>query len=113
MNKKITTIDELAVMINKSFVGVESHIAAVESRIAGVESRLDGIESRLDSVETRLTGVEGQLASFKTYAEGRFDDISRELKESRNYTKEADVRPAVVNLEVRVDKIERGMKFQG
>jgi archaellum component FlaC len=120
MNKKITTIDELAVMINKSFVGVESHIVAVESRITGVESRLEGIEtrlvkveSRLDSVETRLTGVEGQLASFKTYAEGRFDDISRELKESRNYTKEADVRPAVVNLEVRVDKIERGMKFQG
>jgi archaellum component FlaC len=127
MNKKITTIDELAVMINKSFVGVESRIAGVESRLVGVESRLEGIETRLvkvetrldsvetrlDSVESRLTGVEGQLISFKTNVEGRFDDISRELKENRNYIKEADVRPTVVNLEIRVDKIERGMKFQG
>jgi uncharacterized protein YqgV (UPF0045/DUF77 family) len=71
-----------------------------------------GIETRLEGVETRLTGIEGQLASFKTYAEGRFDEISRELKENRNYIKEVDVRPAVVNLEVRVDKIERGMKFK-
>jgi hypothetical protein len=57
--------------------------------------------------------VEGQLASFKTYVGERFDDISRELKENRNHIKEVDVRPAVVSLEVRVDKIERGMKFQG
>jgi predicted nucleic acid-binding Zn-ribbon protein len=98
MNKKITTIDELAVMINKSFEAVESRIGKIEARLTAVESRLDGIE--------------GQMKSFKKYAAERFDSISREFKEVKLQIKAADTRAAVVDVEVRVDKLEREMKLK-
>jgi chromosome segregation ATPase len=101
MNKKITTIDELAVMTNKSFEAVEAQIAKGQEQITAHTARL---ETRMDKFEKY---VEGRFDGM----ENRFDDISRELKEGKNRIKEVDTREAVVNLEVRVDKIERELKM--
>lgn len=96
MNKKITTIDELAVMINKSFEGIELRMAKQEDLLA--------LTARVDHIEKRGGG-------FKKYVEGRFDELFRDIKDIKNQIKAVDTRAEVVNLEFRVDTIERELKL--
>jgi hypothetical protein len=68
MNKKITTIGDLAVMI---------------------EGEFRGIEKRFDALEVQI------------------DRMAREIKEVRVDVKTFDTRSALINLELRVSKLER------
>jgi hypothetical protein len=72
MNKKITTIDDLAVMIEK------------ESRANG--KRFDVLEERFDSLEGKFTAMEEKMATkqdlfqMETRIMSKIGDINLELK---------------------------------
>ena len=72
MNKKITTIDDLAVMIEK------------ESRANG--KRFDVLEKRFDSLEGKFTAMEEKMATkqdlfqMETRIMSKIGDINLELK---------------------------------
>ena len=59
MNKKITTIEDLAVMIGK-----ESQ--ANEKRFGRLEGRFDALEERFDKLEGRFTTLEGKIEGMAT-----------------------------------------------
>jgi len=80
-------IGDLAILINKSFVGIESRMAKQEDLLE--------LTRRVDKLEK--------------YAENRFDDLARELREIRHEIKEVDTRADVVDLQLRVNKLEKKM----
>ncbi|MFA5933920.1 MAG: hypothetical protein WC795_01700 [Candidatus Paceibacterota bacterium] len=63
--KKEMTIEDLAGMVAKGFIGVDSRLDKVDSRLDKVDSRLDKVESRLDKVESRLTDVEESVRATR------------------------------------------------
>jgi hypothetical protein len=78
-------IGELAILINKSFEGVESRMATKED-LAVLTKRVDRLEK---------------------YVENRFDSISRELKDIRRELKNVDAHADVFGLQTRVTKLEK------
>jgi len=100
-SKKITTIDELAVMMNNSFQTAQDHI---DVRFDKVEGRLDKVELRLDRVEDRLGKVEGRL----TKVEIRLDNIEEEVSEIRKHQAMHTIfRDEFERLDNRVKKLEK------
>jgi uncharacterized coiled-coil protein SlyX len=85
-------IGELAILINKSFVGVESRMGEMESRMA-TKDDLAVLTKRVDRLDK--------------YMETRFDGISNELKEIRKEIKTVDTRAKVFDLQARVTKLEK------
>ncbi len=73
MGKKETTIDDLAVMVQKGFIGVDT-------RFDGIDVRLDGIDVRLDKMDTRLDHIENLLIRDHTNRIERLEDVSRQLQ---------------------------------
>lgn len=56
MSKKETTIDDLAGMVQKGFVGVDKRFddMATKDDLTEVNTRLDGIDTRLEHIENML-----------------------------------------------------------
>lgn len=63
-NKKITTIDGLAVMINNSFQVAQEHM---DGRFDKVEGRLDKVEGRLMKIEIRMDNVESEIEEIRKH----------------------------------------------
>lgn len=65
MSKKKTTIDDLAVMVQKGFEGVSERIDNLEKNLTEEIKRLDArmaeFELRIDSIEKRLFRIETKL----------------------------------------------------
>lgn len=64
MTKKDTTINDLAVMINKSF---EETNKIMVSGFSGVNNRLDKVEGRLMKVEIRMDNLEGEVSEIRKH----------------------------------------------
>jgi archaellum component FlaC len=71
MAKKNTTIDDLAVIINKGFQTNQEHFDGrfdkVEGRLDKVEGRLDKVENRLMRVEIKMDAVEDDLSEIRKH----------------------------------------------
>ena len=91
------SIDEFAMIVNKSFVEMESRMDArfgkIESTMAGMKEDILALTQRIDKLEK--------------YIDNRFDGISRELKEIRKEIKTIDVRADIFDLRSRVAKLEQ------
>jgi hypothetical protein len=76
-NKKqeITTISELAEMINNGFQSAQDN---VNERFDKVEVRLDKVEIRLEKVEVRLDKVESRLGKVEKKLDVFIDDYHEE-----------------------------------
>ena len=90
---------EFAVIVNKSFVGVESRMGRIESRMGSVESTMAKQEDLLALIK--------RLDKFEKYTENRFDDVYRELKNIREDIKRIDARAEILDLQIRVTKLEK------
>jgi len=90
MNKKITTIDDLAVMIGK-----ESR--ANEKRFDVLERRFDTLEGKFSTMEGRMDGMATKQDLFKMEARimAKFDERDLEIKnhDSRILALENIVKP--------------------
>ncbi|MBU3942755.1 hypothetical protein KKA24_02100, partial [Patescibacteria group bacterium] len=53
-NNKGVTIDDLAIMVQKGFFGVDQRLDGIDLRLDGIDQRLDGIDLRLDGIDLRL-----------------------------------------------------------
>jgi|SRR3989339_437034 len=60
-NSVSVTTDDLALMVQKGFVGIDKRFDGVDKRFDGIDTRLDGIDERLDGIDGRLDKIEGRL----------------------------------------------------
>ncbi len=63
MTKKNTTIDDLAVMVQKGFVGVDKHFSEANKEFGKVYKKLDVIDNRLDHIDDKLDKIEKVILS--------------------------------------------------
>lgn len=81
-------MDHLARLVNKSLVGIEANMAKQEDIVA--------LNRRVDAIEKELRGIHQKI-----------DAIESELREIRYQLREVDSRAEVVDLEVRIAKLEK------
>jgi uncharacterized protein Yka (UPF0111/DUF47 family) len=98
------SIDEFAMIVNKSFVGVESRIGGLEEHM---EARFKTIESTMAGMKEDILALTQRIDKLEKYVDNRFDGISRELKEIRKEIKAIDVRADIFDLRSRVAKLEQ------
>lgn len=97
--KKRMTLDKLAIMIQEGFMASANQMAKQEHLLALTE-RVKLIEERLDGHDKEFKGIHDKL-----------DATFSELKEIRKEIKEADSRADVVDLQIRVTKLEKKVKL--
>ena len=90
------SIDEFAMIVNKSFVEMESRMDARFGKIESTMATKDDIIALTQRIDT-----------LEKYIDNRFDGISRELKEIRKEIKTIDVRVDIFDLRSRVAKLEQ------
>lgn len=89
-------VDELAMLINKSFVGVETRMAKQDDLLALTE-RVVGLEKDMRGMDNNFAVVFGELKSIRK----RLDHIEKN-----------DSSADVVNLDLRVRKLEKRAGLQ-
>ena len=86
MVKKNVTIDDLAVMVQKGFDGVDEKFERVDKRFEQVDKRFDGIDKRLDGMVTkaemnrRFDGLEDRVLAGH---QKRIEKLEAEIKDLR------------------------------
>lgn len=75
--QKSITIDDLAGMVQRGFLGIDKRLDGIDGRLDGIDSRLDGIDGRLDGIDSRLDGIEKRLTSL----EGRMDVLEGTVRD--------------------------------
>ena len=102
-------IDELAILINKSFVGVESRMGQMESHMAKQEDLL-ALTERVKAIEITVYRHDKELMNIH----GDFNMVIQELKSIRarlDQMEKSDNSIDVVNLDLRVRKLEKRAKL--
>ena len=77
MPKKNTTIDDLAVMVQKGFIGVDKKM---EAGFKNVDKRFEGVDKRFDEVNQRLIKIERKIDSNHEQRIERLEDDVKWLK---------------------------------
>jgi septal ring factor EnvC (AmiA/AmiB activator) len=95
MNKKITTIDDLAVMIGKESQLAEKRFHAMEGKIDIMATEIKEIRTDIKEIRADLSGVHKGIDSIHKKINGIYVDI-----------KTTDTRNAVISLGLRVSKLE-------
>jgi hypothetical protein len=96
-------IDELAMLINKSFIGMESRMAkqddllALAERVKAIEETVSGHDKEFMGIHDNFSVVFGELKSIRE----RLDRIEKN-----------DLRPEVIDLDLRVRKLEKKARIQ-
>jgi uncharacterized coiled-coil protein SlyX len=98
--------DRFAVLINKSFQGMEVRMARMESQMAKQEDLL-ALTARVGKIEQRLDGHDREFKDIHK----NFDIVFAELKDIRRQLNRVDTRAEVLDLQVRVTKLERKVEL--
>lgn len=98
------SIDEFAMIVNKSFFGVESRMEKLEEHM---DARFKTIESTMAGMKDDILALTQRINTLEKYIDNRFDGIARELKEIRKEIKAIDVRADIFDLRSRVTKLEQ------
>ena len=84
MPKKETTIDGLAVMVQKGFIGVDKRFENVDKRFADIEKNMavgfKNVDKRFDEVNQRLIKIERKIDSNHEQRIERLEDDVKWLK---------------------------------
>lgn len=67
MKNKKTTTDDLAIMVQKGFEGVDNRFDKVDRRLDKVEGQLDKVEGRLMKIEIRIDSVEKEIEEIRKH----------------------------------------------
>ncbi len=114
-------MDNLASLVNKGFQAMEARMGALEFCMERIDSRAGMIESSMakqkdlllaltahvDKIEKRL---DMHNEEFKAIHK-KFDIVFAELKEIRKQFNKVDTRAEVLDLQVRVTKLERKVEI--
>ena len=131
MKNKKDKVDLLTEEMREGFRGIDRKFDGVDVRFDGVEARFEGkfedlvqiankgfqgIEERMvtkedfaleiGKINDRLDGLEKEMRGMHQ----NFDAVFLEFKELRNEIKEVDTRAEVIDLQVRVDKLEKKVR---
>ncbi len=93
MNKKITTIDDLAVMIGKESQAAEKRFGILENKIEKMAVDIKEIRTDVGGIHKEINGMYKEMGG-----------IHADIKEIRMDIKSVDTRSAVIGLELRVSK---------
>jgi hypothetical protein len=88
-------MENLTILINKGFQGVESRMATKEDLLA--------LTARVRKIEQRLNGHDREFKDIHK----NFDIVFAELKDIRRQLNRVDTCAEVLDLQVRVTKLER------
>ncbi|MFH0740021.1 MAG: hypothetical protein V1819_03290 [bacterium] len=77
MPKKETTIDDLAIMVQKGFVGVDKRFVSIEKNM---ETGFKMVDKRFDEVNQRLVKIERKIDSNHEQRIERLEDDVKWLK---------------------------------
>jgi len=84
MDKNITTIEDLASMINEGFTttATKEDIKAVTTRMDGIDVRLDTLDGRVDTLDARLGRIEADVHALRDEMIHRqeFQDVLDRMK---------------------------------
>ena len=70
------------------------------------------IQKGFDGITKDIADLSARMDKFERYCEKRFDAIGQELKDIRKQLSQADTRAEVVDLELRVSKLEKKAHFK-
>lgn len=77
MPKKETTIDDLAIMVQRGFIGVDKKI---ETGFKNVDKKFENVDKRFDEVGQRLVKIERKIDSNHEQRIERLEDDVKWLK---------------------------------
>jgi len=83
MTKKETTIDDLAVMVQKGFIGVDKKFISVDKKFADIEKNMakkDDMRKGFDEVNQRLIKIERKIDSNHEQRIEKLEDDVKWLK---------------------------------
>ena len=108
---KEITIDDLAVMVQKGFAGVDKRFDGVDKRFDRLETRMDGMEMRLENIESSLREVRieiNQMWKKLEEIEGKLNHISKMAKQDIDMTIDEilDLKQRVGFLETELGKLQ-------
>ena len=89
MNKILSLVLLVGLLVSGCTLNFDEKIANVEKRIEAAEGRLDSLESRVDTIEQRLAIVEEGCAKYKTEAGGKVASIDMTNEEVQTALKNA------------------------
>jgi tetrahydromethanopterin S-methyltransferase subunit G len=75
MAKKITTIEDLAVMINAGFTDVTNDIGEVKQRLDTLDGRVDTLDARLGRIEADVHALRDEMVHRR-----EFEDVLDRVK---------------------------------
>ena len=80
-NKKETTIEDLAVMVQKGFSGVDEKLEKIDGRFEKIDGRFVEVNKRFDSVEKGLNKLE---YTVKSTFNSRIDKLEMDIDYIKN-----------------------------
>jgi chromosome segregation ATPase len=108
MNNKITTIEGLAVLVQGEFAEMGKRFDRLEQRMDKIEQRMDKIEQRMDKIEQRMDGIEQRMdkAELRMDVFVTKDDFKEGVAGIRREMRNLDMRTPVIDLQIRMNKVE-------
>ncbi|OGZ67592.1 MAG: hypothetical protein A3D35_02380 [Candidatus Staskawiczbacteria bacterium RIFCSPHIGHO2_02_FULL_34_9] len=79
MKKKNVTIDDLAIMVQKGFDGVDISFDRIEGKLDKAEGRLIKIEIRMDNVESEIEEIRKHQIVHTIYRD-EFEKLQNRVK---------------------------------
>jgi len=79
MKKKNVTIDDLAIMVQKGFDGVDISFDRIEGKLDKAEGRLMKIEIRMDNVESEIEEIRKHQIVHTIYRD-EFEKLQNRVK---------------------------------
>lgn len=82
--EKITN-EDLLVLINDSFTGLEGRFEGIDKRFDGIDKRFDGIDKRFDGIDKRFEGIDKRFDKIeatmvtKDYLDDKLCDLRDDL----------------------------------
>ncbi|MFA5961116.1 MAG: hypothetical protein WC848_00315 [Parcubacteria group bacterium] len=93
--KKITTIEDLATLIQSEFLVLGGKIDKLEKRMDSIEKRMDSLEKRMGSLEKRMDSLEVRKIEIKN----EIRDVRFELKRKVTRDELDELEKRVIGLE--------------
>jgi chromosome segregation ATPase len=85
-----SSLEELAIIVDKGFEAVDKRFEAVDKRFDGIEKRLDSIEGemrllrkRLDDIEIRLEAMEDRMDRLFKMESEDLSAVTKELETAK------------------------------
>lgn len=118
-NKKITTLDDLAIKmtegfsnVNKRFDGIDKKFSNIDNKFTSIDKRFDGIDKKFDGIDKRFNAIEEKMIT-KTMLKDSIDGLA--LKIAKGFEETGD-KIEIIDTKVlsdykrRIEKLEADMK---